>query len=287
MADKPKKKTAKKGVSKNFQKKVKKIDLPKGVKAKASIQKGGSIDDIKQQMTAGSDRYLQLKDDGDSKEIIFLQDPAEWVRFRQHRTGQGESFRGVPCVGDGCPLCASGNRPSSRAGIVVFDVKDKKNKIFWASGEVVADLLSKAVRRKTLKDRIYTITREGTMLNTKYYFEREDEKVDKDLLKKQTGKKLMIDPAEDLQQNLDSYYADDEGDEDEYDDEDEFDEIDDDDEDEGDEEVEDDDDEDDEDDDEEAEVEDDDDDDDEEEEEEEVLPKKKQSIKKNSKKGKK
>ncbi len=291
--DKTKGRSGKKAVSK----------IPKGAKIVTRV--GGSNDEIKASMRSGSDRYVRLKD-GDTITLAFLQDPKEWLRFEQHNLNSGgNNFQSVPCIGpDKCLLCQKGENKSGRAAINVFDYKSKKVKLLFATGEVISDLLSKADRRKTLKDRKYTMTREGENRDTKYHFDREDEKPTEGL-KKSVRLLLkdaeLLDPMEDLEQQLNKYYGDNEDDDDEdeeYDDEldddddedddddDDEDEDDDDDDDDSDDDDDDDDDEDDDEDDDDEDDEDDDDEDDDEDEPEEVLPKKsKGKVKK--KKGKK
>ena len=185
-----------------------KVKLPKGMKLKPSVQVGGSIASIKDSMRGGNDRFLKLADDGDTVNVIFLQEPQEWVRFQQHSLGQGEGFRSVACLGTGCPLCVDGNQPRFRAAINVYVTEEKVIKILFVSGESFSSLLSKFEKRQTLRDRVYSITREGIGLATKYHFEREDQKVSEKVLNKVIGQGLL-DVTEDLKRDIERFYGED------------------------------------------------------------------------------
>jgi hypothetical protein len=281
------KSSGKRGVSRQFESRVnskKKVsNRPKGVSPVAS--RGGEVDDIRRDLSSGSDRILALKD-GDSVKVAFLEEADNALRYRNHSISVNKQFRGVPCGGEKCPICAQGSNPSSRALINVLDVKAKKIKLWPMSGETYSDVLTKFARRKTILDRYYTIIRQGTGTETKYVIEREDEKLPSSVKKLIDTPDKLLNGEQDLNNWLNSYYeavadvedVEDEDDE-EFDDED-FDDDDDEDEDEDedDEEEEDDEDEDDEDDEEEE---------DEDDEDEEILPPKKSAkkpVKKNSKK---
>ena len=80
------------------------------VKARKVVRSGWA--GVEQTKVADSDYASRLKITDDPQIIKFLDD-APYAAWRQHwleRTGQ-KSFT---CLGDDCPLCGAGNKPSSR-----------------------------------------------------------------------------------------------------------------------------------------------------------------------------
>lgn len=133
----------------------------------------------------GSQKMLQIKD-GQQKSVIILDNPKDWILFKAHNINKSS----VPHIQGKCHPCAKGNNASPRALINMYDMATKTVKLFNASGDVTSSLRSKVKTYKTLIDRIYSVSREGSTTDTKYSFDRLDREVSAKLFKKLRKQRL-------------------------------------------------------------------------------------------------
>lgn len=132
-----------------------------------------------------------LQNDKDEADLRFLTE--EPVTFQRHtvkgsRNGK-ETFDSYTCEGDGCPLCAEGNKSSFCGAYLVVDKRpyeykkdgktikrDKSIKLF-AYGNRVLSQLDRISSKYGLTTREITMVRLGKGTDTTYTFERGDEKL--------------------------------------------------------------------------------------------------------------
>lgn len=105
---------------------------------------------------ADSKHFLKLKNHKDSAVGVFCGDPFE---FKQHWMGN----RSQVCVGNGCDLCAKGNRPSFRFR-VNFVIKENNIPVskIWEQGSTVYGQLRVLNEQYPLEKNFMKITRNGT-----------------------------------------------------------------------------------------------------------------------------
>lgn len=122
----------------------------------------------KYQAPSNSSEFFSLKNDKDTAVVHFLAETTDDLDiFVVHKVKDGEKFRYVNCLRqagepvDNCPLCAAGLKPEVRIFAQMYDVKDKKVKI-WDRGRTFLKLLEPFGRRiKPLFKRPFEIERNG------------------------------------------------------------------------------------------------------------------------------
>jgi hypothetical protein len=122
----------------------------------------------KYQTSSSSSEFFSLKNDKDTAVVHFLAETTDDLDiFLVHKVKDGEKFRYVNCLRhagepvDACPLCAAGLKPEVRIFVQMYDVKDKKVKI-WDRGRTFLKLLEPFGRRiKPLFKRAFEIERNG------------------------------------------------------------------------------------------------------------------------------
>lgn len=131
-----------------------------------------------------------LSKDGDEAQIRFLTE--EPITFYEH-TVKGsvngkEKYDNVVCIGEDCPLCNEGDRPSFKGAFLIWDKRpyeytDREGKKqkgegqlrLYVAGTKVLSQLERLSERYGLTDRDYIITRAGSGTSTSYMFDRSDE----------------------------------------------------------------------------------------------------------------
>lgn len=121
---------------------------------KKSLKKGG-----------GSGFIQSVPGDGDLM-VRFLTEPNEWVEYFEHYDEDEKKF--APCTDD-CMYCASGDdRPSQRYLANALDVAEGKVIALRLAKTLASNIMKKYERFKTLLDRDYSLSREGTGFDTEY-----------------------------------------------------------------------------------------------------------------------
>lgn len=128
-----------------------------------------------------------LSDDGDEAEVHFLTE--EPVNFYEHNLKKGERYEQYTCVGEDCPFCDDGDRPTYKGAYLVvdrreFEYTDKdsgkkkkgKNQVkLFIQGMKVVSQLDRISERYGLSNRDVVIVRLGKGTQTSYTIERGDE----------------------------------------------------------------------------------------------------------------
>lgn len=198
-------------------------------KVRIPMQTGLSIKALKDRLNTGSgggggrkDFKLLMLRDGDTATVRFLDEPENWVLYKEHFV-QGKGF--VPCLGedDGCEPCEEGNNASERGlvNVYVLEVERQERKVkgkkyeakieepkkvmlLKMSNGLRASIIVRYERRGTVMDREVSITRDGESTDTEYVLDWADSKsaapkgISKD----------KIDIPDFLQEIVDAYYKD-------------------------------------------------------------------------------
>jgi len=123
--------------------------------AKAAVKKGGG---------GGDGQWLtRVREDGLT--VRFLTEPDGWVQFWEHFDEDKGFF--VPDTED-CEYCDAGMRPSKRVLANAVDIDENKVIPLVMAASVGAQVMKKFEKYKTLLDRDYEITREGSGMDTEY-----------------------------------------------------------------------------------------------------------------------
>lgn len=147
----------------------------------------------------GQGQVIYLKD-GEDVKVRFLEEPEDWVVYTEHRINKGGRWDNVPCVGDGCPQDDDEDVQTREVALIqVYDVKQKKIRLFKAGPKVATDIIAIASRGKLL-NRDYNIIREGSDLETRYIFDAEDRSERK-------VKDKLLDVKEILRSWVDRFYG--------------------------------------------------------------------------------
>jgi len=138
--------------------------------------------DIKSSAGGGAG-YLRTFKDGKDSRVRFLQDPEEWLKYREHYSQETKYF---PCTqDDSCPGCTSDNermKYASRkyiAQVLIVSEQDAQDEGKVRAVKLTVDLANRLVNKAdrnggTLTNRDYTIIRIGNDKNTTYDVEVED-----------------------------------------------------------------------------------------------------------------
>lgn len=76
--------------------------------------------------------FKSLKDDGDEVIVRFAYESVKEFNLQTvHKVKVGDKFRTVACLGDGCPLCASGDKVRTKFYVKIVEyIKDENGKVF-------------------------------------------------------------------------------------------------------------------------------------------------------------
>jgi len=124
--------------------------------------------------------------------IRFLTD--EPICFYEHTKRVNGKITNIPCIGDGCPECESGDKPRFVGAFLVLDrtefeyeerdkngnktgkkVKGKDRVKLLVRGQTDLAQLAKLNRKYGLLDRDWAISKTGTDTSTKWLFDRGEE----------------------------------------------------------------------------------------------------------------
>lgn len=179
-----------------------------------------------------------LQKDGDEALVRFLTE--EPITFYEHMISRGNRYDPYICIGDGCPHCDNGDRPSFKGAFLLYDKRpyeytDKSGKQHKGDGQIrlyvqgtrVLSQLDRLSSRYGLIGRDYIISRSGSGTATSYMFERDkeyklSEKEIRDALPEKLreefdGTQLSLEDMvrEQLEMSLETYSVNSSGDEDE------------------------------------------------------------------------
>jgi hypothetical protein len=141
-------------------------------------QKAGTNvrEDVKRSSGQGGD-WIRNVQDGKDLRVRFLQNPEEWVKYREHYSAETKFF---PCTSDdACPGCNSDSdqlkKSSRRYAAAVLDVKEAKVIALKLPVDLANRVIGKCDRNGgTLLNRDLTLIRTGKGLDTTYDVEAED-----------------------------------------------------------------------------------------------------------------
>lgn len=136
---------------------------------------------------SGLFRFFLTKDKEEA-DITFLTEQP--VNFYEHTlkttVGGKERYDNAPCIGEDCPHCADGDRPSFKSAWLIIDhrevtfKKDGKDKTvqdqlrLLVYGTKIASQLDRKSSKYGLTGRLYTVVRLGKGTSTSYTFEHGD-----------------------------------------------------------------------------------------------------------------
>lgn len=144
--------------------------MPKTATKKKSVLRGGKVGSmtaLKKSLKRRGGQFIQnIKDEG--LLVRFTTEPTEWQEFYEHYDDTREGAPFFPCVED-CEYCADGAKPSKRYLANAVDVDEKKAIIVKLPQTAAEQMVKKYDRFKTILDRDYFLSREGSGRdNTKY-----------------------------------------------------------------------------------------------------------------------
>ena len=133
-------------------------------------------------------RFFLTKDKEEADVTFLTEQPVNFYEHTLKKTVNGkERYDSVPCVGDDCPHCADGDRPSFKSAWLIVDhrevqYKDKEGKTKTLQDQVrllvygtkTASQLDRKSEKYGLTGRFYTIVRLGKGTSTSYTFEHGD-----------------------------------------------------------------------------------------------------------------
>lgn len=127
-----------------------------------------------------------IKEDGEEADVHFLTE--EPVNFYEHNIKVGDKFEQHTCIGDGCPDCENGDRPTYKGAYLIVDhrpyeytdkdgkkQKGKDQVRLFVQGMKVVSQLDRISTRYGLSNRDVVIVRLGKGTQTTYTIERGDE----------------------------------------------------------------------------------------------------------------
>lgn len=143
-----------------------------------------------------------LSDDGDEADLRFLTE--EPVNFYEHNLKKGDRYEQYCCIGEDCPFCEDGDRPTYKGAYLVVDRREfeytddkgkkKKGKDqvrLFVQGMKVVSQLDRISDKYGLSNRDVTIVRLGKGTQTTYTVERgEEEKLTKKEIEQLLPEKL-------------------------------------------------------------------------------------------------
>lgn len=139
---------------------------------------GSAIRDDLKRRSAGSGQWMLTVQDGKDLRVRFLQEPENWVRFREHYS---EATKYFPCTGDDstCPGCTSDSdalrRASTRYAANVIDKARGDVRVLKMPLDLANRVTAKCDRNGgTLLNRDITLIRSGKSTDTTYDVEIED-----------------------------------------------------------------------------------------------------------------
>lgn len=142
----------------------------------------------------GKTQWLQLKDDGDSVMVRFLHSNEHDLDVFEVHTVEVDGFnQSVECLGDECPLCKAGNKPSLRIWLQMVDLADNEIKVWSRGVSDIKKILEEIAENGNLNERDYKIKRSGKKGSTKtqYLFYAKD-KCERELPERKNVKGFLV-----------------------------------------------------------------------------------------------
>lgn len=132
--------------------------------------KGGEVGSVKELRKSlkrgGGDQYLS-RIPADGRTVRFLTEPDSWFKYFEHYDDTRKDNYYFPCTED-CIGCTEGISASKRYLVNALDVSDNKVIPLVLPASLAANLLKKYDKFKTLTDRDYELTKDGTGFDTDY-----------------------------------------------------------------------------------------------------------------------
>lgn len=131
----------------------------------------------KYESQSGKTQWLQLKDDGDSALVRFLHSDEEDLDVFEVHEFEVDGFnQSIKCNGEGCHMCANGNRPKLAMYLQMLDLEDKEVKVWRRGVSDIKKILDEIAENGDLNKRDYKIKRIGKKgsTNTTYQFYAKD-----------------------------------------------------------------------------------------------------------------
>lgn len=136
-------------------------------------------DEAERFVPSNTGEWFTLKNDGDVARVQFLfADCSELDVFSAHRIKLGDKDRYVDCLRhdpadslDVCPLCDSGNPLKIARFVVMYDLNDKKIKIWERGKQFIQKLEGLANRYYPLSGTVFEIERHGKAGDTQTKYE--------------------------------------------------------------------------------------------------------------------
>lgn len=128
-----------------------------------------SVEDLEQIEGTNLD-WFQLKNDGDTAKVQFIMDKYEDIQvFMAHKVKpEGSQYdMKVDCLRsyddplDKCPLCEAGLKTSAIKFIGLYDVNDKKVKLWERGSRFIKSLKPYCERYNPLRNKVFDIQRNG------------------------------------------------------------------------------------------------------------------------------
>lgn len=132
--------------------------------------KGGQVKSVKSlrnnlKKGGGGAGFMKRVPEDSSLTVRFMTEPDGWVMFFEHYDAVRKFY---PCVDDGCPGCAEGDRPSQKYLANAVDVDENAVIPLLLAKTCASSVLKKYDKYGTLLDRDYEISRTGTGRDTEY-----------------------------------------------------------------------------------------------------------------------
>ena len=106
--------------------------------------------------------FFNLVKDGDEAVVRLLHSTTKTIEsVATHRATIGEKTRRFKCNGDGCPFCASGNKPDTRIYVHLFDYTDNKEKVWDRTDKILPQFDKLLESWNPLHTAVVKITRKG------------------------------------------------------------------------------------------------------------------------------
>ena len=106
--------------------------------------------------------YFNLNKDGDSAIVRLCHTSVKTIESATiHNITVNEKKRSIKCIGENCPICASGKEPFKRIYIHLFDYADNKEKVWARTDKIIAQLESIENDWGDLSNCVLKITRSG------------------------------------------------------------------------------------------------------------------------------
>lgn len=127
----------------------------------------GSVKNLKKNLKRGGKGgwLKRIPDDGIT--IRFLTEPDKWFKFFEHYDEARENDRWQPCTED-CAYCEEGMNASKRHLANAYDTTDSRVIPLVLPTSLASTLLKKYDKFKTMMDRDYELSKEGTGFDTEY-----------------------------------------------------------------------------------------------------------------------